>query len=118
MQTRAGPLLSVPYPMELNDAGSQVHRTFTPAPSSPTIVDQFQAAGWSSVNRWCLRWRYGFIVGQFRLRPLRQTITLRRTQAQRSGLVHARRRYRQILFLAPERRHSGQLNPRATLLRL
>ena len=26
MQTRAGPLLSVPYPMELNDAGGQVDR--------------------------------------------------------------------------------------------
>src|SRR6516162_10668061 len=25
MQTRTGPLLSVPYPMELNDAGAQAH---------------------------------------------------------------------------------------------
>jgi hypothetical protein len=42
MQTRAGPLLSVPYPMELNDAGAQAHRDHTGRQFAEMIVDQFE----------------------------------------------------------------------------
>lgn len=77
MQTRAGPLLSVPYPMELNDAGGQVWRDHTGRDFADMIVDQFeemldQSARQPLVFALAL---HGFIVGQpFRLRPLRQAI--------------------------------------------
>ncbi|MGZ3290739.1 MAG: polysaccharide deacetylase family protein, partial [Xanthobacteraceae bacterium] len=77
MQTRAGPLLSVPYPMELNDAGSQVHRDHTGREFADMIVDQFEELLEQS-ERHPLVFAlalHGFIVGQpFRLRPLRQAI--------------------------------------------
>jgi hypothetical protein len=77
MQTRAGPLLSVPYPMELNDAGGQVWRDHTGRQFAEMIVDQFEEMLEQSdkaplVFALAL---HGFIVGQpFRLRPLRQAI--------------------------------------------
>jgi allantoinase len=77
MQTRAGPLLSVPYPMELNDAGSQVHRDHTGREFADMIVDQFEELLEQSERQplvFALA-LHGFIVGQpFRLRPLRQAI--------------------------------------------
>jgi len=77
MQTRAGPLLSIPYPMELNDAGGQVWRDHTGRQFAEMIVDQFEEMLEQSdkaplVFALAL---HGFIVGQpFRLRPLRQAI--------------------------------------------
>jgi peptidoglycan/xylan/chitin deacetylase (PgdA/CDA1 family) len=77
MRTRAGPLLSVPYPMELNDAGGQVWRDHTGRDFADMIVDQFEELLEQSdkaplVFALAL---HGFIVGQpFRLRPLRQAI--------------------------------------------
>ena len=77
MQTRSGPLLSVPYPMELNDAGTLVHRDHTGREFGEMIVDQFeelleQSERQPMVFSLAL---HGFIVGQpFRLRPLRQAI--------------------------------------------
>ena len=77
MHTRAGPLLSVPYPMELNDAGGQVWRDHTGREFADMIVDQFEELLEQSdkaplVFALAL---HGFIVGQpFRLRPLRQAI--------------------------------------------
>ena len=77
MQTRAGPILSVPYPMELNDAGGQVWRDHTGRQFVEMIVDQFEEMLEQSdkaplVFALAL---HGFIVGQpFRLRPLRQAI--------------------------------------------
>ncbi len=77
MQTRAGPLLSVPYPMELNDAGTLVWRDHTGREFADMIVDQFeelleQSERAPMVFALAL---HGFIVGQpFRLRPLRQAI--------------------------------------------
>jgi allantoinase len=77
MQTRAGPLLSVPYPMELNDAGTLVHRDHTGREFADMIVDQFEEMLAQS-ERHPLVFAlalHGFIVGQpFRLRPLRQAI--------------------------------------------
>src|SRR5215813_9547949 len=77
MQTGPGPLLSVPYPMELNDAGAQAHRDHTGRQFAEMIVDQFEEMLEQSdkaplVFALAL---HGFIVGQpFRLRPLRQAI--------------------------------------------
>jgi peptidoglycan/xylan/chitin deacetylase (PgdA/CDA1 family) len=77
MKTRAGRILSVPYPMELNDAGTLCTRDHTGRQFAEMIVDQFeemleQSARQPLVFALSL---HGFIVGQpFRLRPLRQAI--------------------------------------------
>jgi peptidoglycan/xylan/chitin deacetylase (PgdA/CDA1 family) len=77
MRTRSGPLLSVPYPMELNDAGTNVMRDHTGRDFADMIVDQFeemleQSEAQPLVMSIAL---HGFIVGQpFRLRPLRQAL--------------------------------------------
>ena len=77
MQTRSGPLLSVPYPMEINDAGSLAWRDHTGREFADMIVDQFEELLEQS-ERQPLVFSlslHGFIVGQpFRLRPLRQAI--------------------------------------------
>ena len=77
MQTRSGPLLSVPYPMELNDAGTLAWRDHTGREFADMIVDQFEELLEQS-ERQPLVFSlslHGFIVGQpFRLRPLRQAI--------------------------------------------
>jgi peptidoglycan/xylan/chitin deacetylase (PgdA/CDA1 family) len=77
MKTRSGPLLSVPYPMELNDAGGQVWRDHTGRQFAEMIVDQFDEMVEASERQplvFALA-LHGFIVGQpFRLRPLRQAI--------------------------------------------
>jgi hypothetical protein len=77
MRTRAGPLLSVPYPMELNDAGTLVWRDHTGRQFADMIVDQFEEMLEASERQplvFALS-LHGFIVGQpFRLRPLRQAI--------------------------------------------
>jgi allantoinase len=73
MQTRAGPLLSVPYPMELNDAGAQAHRDHTGRQFAEMIVDQFEELLEQSERQplvYALS-LHRFIVGQpFRLRPV------------------------------------------------
>jgi peptidoglycan/xylan/chitin deacetylase (PgdA/CDA1 family) len=103
MQTRAGPLLSVPYPMELNDAGTLAHRDHTGREFADMIVDQFeemleQSARHPLVFSLAL---HGFIVGQpFRLRPLRQAMNrLRRrlVQATQQKLAHPRGISRHLL---------------------
>jgi peptidoglycan/xylan/chitin deacetylase (PgdA/CDA1 family) len=74
LRTRAGPLLSVPYPFELNDASVLVARDHTGRHFADMIVDQFdemveQSEAQPLVMALSL---HGFIVGQpFRLRPLR-----------------------------------------------
>lgn len=77
MHTRSGPLLSVPYPMELNDAGAQAQRDQTGRQFAEMIVDQFEEMLEQS-RRQPLVFAlalHGFIVGQpFRLRPLREAI--------------------------------------------
>src|SRR5262249_51329435 len=76
-KTRAGTLLSVPYPMELNGAGSQAHRDHTGREFAEMIVDQFEEMLEQSERQplvFALA-LHGFIVGQpFRLRPVRQAI--------------------------------------------
>ena len=77
MRTRSGPLLSVPYAMELNDAGTLALRDHSGREFADMIVDQFEELLEQS-ERQPLVFSlslHGFIVGQpFRLRPLRQAI--------------------------------------------
>jgi allantoinase len=77
MKTRAGRLLSVPYPMELNDAGTLAMRDHTGRQFADMIVDQFEELLEQSERQTVVfaLSLHGFIVGQpFRLRPLRQAI--------------------------------------------
>jgi allantoinase len=77
MRTRSGPLLIVPYPMELNDIGANVHRDHTGEEFADMIVAQFdemieQCEEQPLVMSVAL---HPFICGQpFRLRPLRQAL--------------------------------------------
>jgi peptidoglycan/xylan/chitin deacetylase (PgdA/CDA1 family) len=77
MRTRAGPILSVPYPMELNDIGTNVHRDHTGQEFADMIVEQFdemveQSAEQPLVMAVSL---HTFITGQpFRLRPVRRAL--------------------------------------------
>ena len=41
LKTRSGPILSVPYPAELNNSASIIHRENTPQQFADMIVDQF-----------------------------------------------------------------------------
>ncbi len=77
MKTRSGPLLSVPYPMELNDIGATVHRDHTGREFADMIVDQFEemlvrseaAPLVMSVSL------HPYICGQpYRMRPLRKAL--------------------------------------------
>ena len=77
MRTRAGPILSVPYPMELNDAGTLGLRDHTGREFADMIVDQFEEMLEASENEPLVFSisLHGFILGQpFRLRPLRNAI--------------------------------------------
>lgn len=75
MRTRSGPLLSVPYPQELNDIPAIVARKDSAADFADMIIDNFdemleQSAGQSLVMGIAL---HPYIVGQpFRLRHLRR----------------------------------------------
>ena len=77
-RTRSGPLLSVPYPVELNDFGTLLARDHTGREFADMIVDQFEEM-LSQSDRHplvCSIALHGFVVGQpARLRPLRQAIT-------------------------------------------
>ena len=77
MRTRSGPLLSVPYPLELNDAGNQVSRDHTGREFADQLVDQYEQLLEESSARplvFSLSLQ-GFIVGQpFRFRPLAKAI--------------------------------------------
>jgi allantoinase len=77
LRTRSGPLLSVPYPMELNDIGANVHRDHSGEEFADMVVSQFdemleQSEQQSLVMSVAL---HPFICGQsFRLRPLREAL--------------------------------------------
>ncbi|MFC7398321.1 polysaccharide deacetylase family protein [Chelatococcus sp. GCM10030263] len=78
LKTRAGPLLSVPYPAELNDSASIIHRRNTPEQFADMIVAQFdemveQCADQPLVMTVSL---HAFVIGQpFRLPALRRALT-------------------------------------------
>jgi allantoinase len=77
LATRAGPLLTVPYPVELNDMSSLIGRRHTAREFEAMMIDQFdemleQSKKYPLVYSVAL---HPFIVGQpFRLRALRRAI--------------------------------------------
>ena len=77
MRTRSGPILSVPYPTELNDLPALVNRHHTGRQFAEMIIDQFdemleQSRKYPLVFAVAV---HPFIIGQpFRLRPFRDAI--------------------------------------------
>jgi hypothetical protein len=77
MRTRSGPLLSVPYSLEVNDSPVIVFRQEAVANFEKMIIDQFdemllQSRKWSLVFSLVI---HPFIIGQpFRLRALRRAL--------------------------------------------
>ena len=77
MQTRSGSILSVPYPLELNDSPSLLNRQHTGRQFAEMIVDQFdemleQSRKYPLV---CAISVHPFIIGQpHRLRPFRNAV--------------------------------------------
>ncbi len=77
MRTRSGPLLSVPYSIELNDSPAMVFRQHSARDFEDMIVDQFdemlhQSAKWPLVFTVVI---HPFVIGQpFRLRALRRAM--------------------------------------------
>ncbi len=93
MRTRAGPLLSVPYPQELNDIPAIVARKDSATEFAQMIVDGFDemldqsAHGPSLVMGIAL---HPYIVGQpHRLRPLRRALAHIATHRDRVWITHA-----------------------------
>lgn len=76
MRTRSGPILSVPYSLEVNDSPTLVFRQQSASDFEHMMIDQFdelriQSRKWSLV---CSLVIHPFIIGQpFRLRALRRT---------------------------------------------
>jgi allantoinase len=77
MRTRAGPLLTVPYPIELNDLGALISRQHTGRQFAQMVIDQFdemraQSRKYPLVFSVAL---HPFIIGQpFRLRAFRDAL--------------------------------------------
>jgi allantoinase len=91
MRTRAGPLLSIPYPMELNDMGTNVLRDHSARDFADMIVDQFDELLERSSEQPLVMSiaLHTFICGQpFRLRPLRAA--LKHCAAQRDSIWFTR----------------------------
>lgn len=77
MRTRAGPILSVPYSIELNDSPALVFRQHSGREFAQMIVDQFDEMLEQSKRRPLVMSvvLHPFITGQpFRLRPLREAL--------------------------------------------
>ena len=77
MNTRSGRILSVPYPLEVNDSPAIVFRQHSAREFADMIVDQFEEMLVQSENQplVCPIALHTFVVGQpFRLRPLRQAL--------------------------------------------
>ena len=74
LQTRSGPLLSVPYPIETDDAQAVIHRKWSAATFAEAVVEQFdemlaQSERHALVMNVSL---HPYVFGQpFRLRRLR-----------------------------------------------
>lgn len=77
MDTRAGKILSIPYPMELNDIGQNIQRQHNAREFCDMIVDQFDEMVRKSVDQplVCAISLHSYIAGQpFRLAPLRSAL--------------------------------------------
>jgi len=78
MRTRAGDILSVPYPLELNDAGAVINRDHTGREFADMLVDQFETLLEQSERGeplvYCIS-LHGFIIGQpFRFGPFKKAL--------------------------------------------
>ena len=77
LRTRGGPLLSVPYPIEIDDAQTILHRQYTAAQFCDALVDQFDEMIEES-ERYALVMNvslHPYVFGQpFRLRKLRAAL--------------------------------------------
>ncbi|MBI3935625.1 MAG: polysaccharide deacetylase family protein [Betaproteobacteria bacterium] len=77
MRTRSGPILSVPYPVEVNDSPQVVHRQHSGREFCDMLVDQFDEMIEQCENAplVCNLSIHPYVFGQpFRLRPLRQAL--------------------------------------------
>ncbi len=77
MKTRAGPLLSVPYPLELNDVTSLLHRRHGAREFEAMIVNQFEVMLAQSAQAPLVfaLGLHAYVAGQpFRLRALRRAL--------------------------------------------
>jgi len=77
LRTRAGPLLSVPYPLEINDSPQLLNRHHTPSEFAKMIVDQFEEMLRQSERQplVCGIALHAMVVGQpYRLRVLREAL--------------------------------------------
>jgi hypothetical protein len=77
MHTRSGPILSVPYPVELNDSPQVIHRQHSGREFCDMLVDQFEEMLEQSRRHplVCNISIHPFVFGQpFRLRPLRKAL--------------------------------------------
>ncbi|NGM22528.1 polysaccharide deacetylase family protein [Roseomonas stagni] len=77
MATRSGPILSIPYSVELNDSPAMVFRHHTGREFAEMITDQFDEMLEQSRHRPLVMSivLHSFVVGQpFRLRPLRDAL--------------------------------------------
>ena len=77
MVTRAGPLLSVPYPLELNDVTALLHRHHSAREFGDMIVNQFEVMLAQAENQPLVfaLGLHAYVAGQpFRLRAIRQAL--------------------------------------------
>lgn len=77
METRSGKILSLPYPLELNDSGQLIHRQHTTRDFCDMIVDQFDEMVRQCVHQplVCCISLHPYLVGQpFRIPPLRKAL--------------------------------------------
>ena len=77
MRTRSGPILHVPYPVEINDSPAHLNRRHTPSEFCRMLVDQFDEMVELSEKRPLVMGvaLHTFVVGQpFRLRQLRAAL--------------------------------------------
>ncbi len=77
MRTRAGPILSVPYPIEINDSPAMLNRRHTPDDFERMAIDQFDQMLADSEKQplVCGLSTHTFVVGQpFRLPYLRRAL--------------------------------------------
>jgi len=78
LRTRAGPILSVPYPLELNDAGQIMWRQHNTHEFCDMLVDQFNEMVRQSVHQplVCCISLHPYIIGQpFRLAAIRRALS-------------------------------------------
>jgi len=77
MRTRAGPILSVPYPVELNDSQQNIHRKHSAREFCDMVVDQFEEMIVESARRPLVMnvSIHPYVFGQpYRLQPFRKAL--------------------------------------------